>query len=184
EDVLARFLDTVKLWPTRHVVRLTADCPFHDPGVLDALVDLHLRGDYDYSSNLHPPTYPHGLDAEVVRREVLEMADRESTAPSHREHVTLFLREHADRFRCGNLTFGNDVSAYRLTLDRPEDYRFLQAFMTRVADLDSIPSIYEIVRLLELFPELVTINGSLERYEWKKTIREREARDVNIGRTS
>ncbi len=180
-DVLARFLTALTVWPARHVVRLTADCPLHDPGVIDALIDLHLRSGCDYSSNLHPPMFPHGLDAEIVTREALETAGRESRISSHREHVTLFIREHPERFRFGNLTFGRDVSAYRLTIDRPEDYRFLQAFMSRVADKDQLLSIYELVRLLEKYPELVEINGSLDRYEWKNKIRESESRDVKLG---
>lgn len=184
DDVLSRFLAALTVWPARHIVRLTADCPLHDPGVIDALIDLHLRGGYDYSSNLHPPMFPHGLDAEVVTREVLETAGRESRIPSHREHVTLFIREHPERFRFGNLTFGRDVSRYRLTIDRPEDLRFLRAFMSRVADKDQILGIYELVRLLEKFPELVEINGSLDRYEWKQKIRESESRDVTLGKTN
>lgn len=182
EDVLSRFLTTLQEWPARQIMRLTADCPLHDPGMLDALIDLHLQGRFDYSSNLHPPTFPHGLDAEMVTRQALEMAGQESTATSHREHVTLFIREHASRFRFGNLQFGRDVSRYRLTIDRPEDYRFLQAFMSRVADPDSIPGLYEILRLLERFPELTEINGDLKRYEWKEKIQETEGRKVKLGR--
>ncbi|NBU28167.1 MAG: hypothetical protein EBS42_08145 [Caulobacteraceae bacterium] len=41
DDVLARFLGALASWPADHVVRLTADCPFADPDVIDETIALH-----------------------------------------------------------------------------------------------------------------------------------------------
>src|SRR5215469_17954868 len=79
EDVLDRFFRVALHYAPAHVVRLTADCPLADPEVLDATIEFHLENGFDYTSNaLDNPTFPHGLDAEVVRMESLERAWREA----------------------------------------------------------------------------------------------------------
>src|SRR5450759_1196124 len=67
DDVLDRFHAVAESYRAEHVVRLTGDCPLMDAAVIDAVVELHLSGRYDYSSNVLPPTFPDGLDVEVVR---------------------------------------------------------------------------------------------------------------------
>ena len=53
------------------MVRLTADCPLASPAVADRVIaEFHDSG-ADYVSNTLQPTYPDGLDVEVVRADVL-----------------------------------------------------------------------------------------------------------------
>lgn len=51
---------SVFIWPPNpsvasQIVRLTGDCPLADPALIDELVELHLTGGYDYSSNCWTP---------------------------------------------------------------------------------------------------------------------------------
>ena len=67
-DVLGRFVAVLDSYSPAVVVRLTADCPLASPAVLDRVVgEFHYR-DLDYVSNTMVPTYPDGVDIEVVRR--------------------------------------------------------------------------------------------------------------------
>ena len=93
DDVLDRFYQAAQRSGPSHVMRLTGDCPLTDPAILDALVELHLAGDFDYSSNVEVRTYPVGLDAEIFRYELLVRAWRNATSPYEREHVTPFMQE-------------------------------------------------------------------------------------------
>src|SRR5574341_1398040 len=43
------------------------DCPLADPAVIDQLIDMHLTGGFDYTSNVEKRSYPDGLDAEVMK---------------------------------------------------------------------------------------------------------------------
>ena len=121
-DVLDRFYQAAVPWQPTHVVRLTGDCPLADPAVIDACIDLHLQGGYDYTSNCLPPTFPDGLDVEVVRFPVLETAWREAARAVEREHVTYFIHQQPSRFKLGNLAQDTDQSALRWTVDEPEDF--------------------------------------------------------------
>lgn len=127
-DVLGRFQGAArKFGPAEHVVRLTADCPLCDPGVVDAVVDLHLAGGFDYTSNTPAHrTFPHGLDAEIMRAGVLQTACLEAEEAYEREHVTAFIYRRPDRFQLGFLSQETDLSQLRWTVDYPADLAFVR----------------------------------------------------------
>jgi spore coat polysaccharide biosynthesis protein SpsF len=124
-DVLGRFVGAVEtLGLSGDLVRLTADCPLADPGVIDAGVRLRGRLGVDYVSNGRRPTFPHGLDMEAFTAEALLSAGREATDPYEREHVTPYLYRHPERFSVAHLTQDRDDSGLRWTVDTGEDYAF------------------------------------------------------------
>jgi len=125
-DLLDRYLAAARAHDAKVVVRITSDCPLIDPDVIDGTVDAFRAADVDYASNtLEPPTYPRGLDVEVVSRSALERADREDTEPAWREHATPFVYRHPELFRLLRVPADDDHSDLRWTLDTPEDYRLI-----------------------------------------------------------
>jgi spore coat polysaccharide biosynthesis protein SpsF len=158
-DVLDRFYRAAQPYRPRHVMRLTGDCPLTDPTVLDALIDLHLAGGYDYSSNVIRPTYPDGLDAEVFRYALLERAWREARSPREREHVTPFMYETGPDIRRGSLEDATDRSAMRWTVDYPEDYDFACRVFEALYPLDPAFGADDVHRLLEAHPEIEAVNA-------------------------
>lgn len=125
-DVLGRYVGAiVALGVSGQVVRLTADCPLADAGVIDDCVRLQAELGVDYCSNGRNRTYPRGLDVEVFDAEGLLIAGREASDPYDREHVTPFLYRNPDRFTQGELVQARDESALRWTVDTPEDFDFV-----------------------------------------------------------
>jgi spore coat polysaccharide biosynthesis protein SpsF (cytidylyltransferase family) len=136
EDVLARFVACVgsRPRPPELVLRICADRPLLCPTLVDELLEAYEELDRpDYLSNNLPPSYPDGLDLELVRRDALEQAGRESGDQYEREHVTPFVYHRPDRFWLASITcpFGN-YSHVRLTLDTPEDYEKLTELQVRL----------------------------------------------------
>ena len=124
-DVLDRFVTAMDAYPSDVVVRLTADCPLASPAVIDRVVSAFRSGDVDYVSNTMSPTYPDGLDVEVVRASVLREVAAIATDSHEREHVTLGVYRRHDRFRVENVAGERDLSDLRWTVDTPEDYAFV-----------------------------------------------------------
>ena len=77
-DVLKRYLDAAVFHELDIICRITGDCPFSDPKLIDASIDLFRNGKYEYVSNNKPPTYPDGLDIEVFSLEHLRKLDASS----------------------------------------------------------------------------------------------------------
>ena len=136
DDVLARFVACVDARPELPglVLRICADRPLLCPVLVDELLAAYDEfGRPDYLSNNLPPSYPDGLDLELVRTDCLEQAHRESIDPYEREHVTPFLYRRPDRFRLAGLVcpFGN-FSGVRVTLDTHEDHKRLTRLHARL----------------------------------------------------
>jgi spore coat polysaccharide biosynthesis protein SpsF len=129
DDVLDRFMGAIEAFgPVRTVVRLTADCPLADPGLIDQTLALHLRSGADYTSNTPARrSYPKGLDVEVFETVALRVAAAETSDPYDHEHVTPFLYRNPGRFRVEGLEQAADQGDVRWTVDRPDDLDFVRA---------------------------------------------------------
>lgn len=119
-DVLSRYAAAAETFGADVVVRVTGDCPLIDPRLVDAVVEelvAHPHLDY-VALGL---SFPDGENAEAFTRSALERAVAEATRPSHREHVTLFIRDHPELFRLRILEHSRDLSAVRLSVDEKRD---------------------------------------------------------------
>lgn len=136
-DVLDRYYQAVKDLQPDYIVRITSDCPLIDATVIDEAVETCINGNYDYCSNTLEPTYPDGLDVEVFRFTALEKAWHEATKPSHREHVTSYIRENStvkgnQLFTSYNIRNVSDLSGLRLTVDEPADLEVITALILQL----------------------------------------------------
>jgi spore coat polysaccharide biosynthesis protein SpsF len=126
QDVLARFAGALDAASgADQVVRLTADCPFTDPNVIDAVIGEHLESGADYTSNTpERRTFPKGLDCEAMTAPTLREAAAEAQDPYDREHVTAFIYRRPERFRVAAFDQDRNEGEVRWTVDTPEDYAF------------------------------------------------------------
>ena len=165
DDVLDRFYQAAKAFPSEHLLRLTGDCPLAAPEVIDDCVNFHLVGKYDYTSNALEATFPDGLDVEVFRFKCLEEAWKEAHLPSEREHVTPFVYGHPERYRIGSYRQGRDLSWLRWTVDRTEDFQLIEAIYNALYPANPAFTTADILSLLARCPELASINAGLTRNE-------------------
>ena len=179
EDVLDRFYRAAKAKAPDNVVRLTGDCPLADPDVIDRVIRAHLDGNYDYTSNVNPPTFPDGLDVEVLRFGSLEAAWKEAMLPSEREHVTPFIRNRPDRFSIFNVASERDVSQFRWTVDEPDDLQFVESVYSSLLPHERNFSMNDVLRLLEEHPEIREVNASHRRNEGYLRSLEKDRRCVS-----
>lgn len=165
EDVLDRYYQAAVKFPAAHVVRLTGDCPLADPAVIDKVIRYHVDGGYDYTSNALEPTFPDGLEVEIMRLEVLKTAWAEARLASQREHVTLFIYNQPNLFKIGVVKNDTDLSYLRWTVDEPLDFALVKAIYERLYPANVCFSTTDILRLLEENPELKTMNAGYVRNE-------------------
>jgi spore coat polysaccharide biosynthesis protein SpsF (cytidylyltransferase family) len=167
-DVLDRFHLGLERYPAEVVVRVTPDCPLLDPEVSGLVLAEYVRraGEVDYVSNVHPPTYPDGLDTEVISREALEAAWREADLPSDREHVTSYVWHRPGRFRLANVAHARDLSALRWTVDTAADLEFVRAVYAALSpDGRRRFGMDEVLDLLAARPQLGGLNAGIRRNE-------------------
>lgn len=159
-DVQARFAQVVATLSAagaapRHLVRLTADCPLADPGVIDAVVSEHIHSGADYTSNALERTFPRGLDAEVFSVAAFERLLALPSDEPDREHVTPGFYRRPDEFVLASVRQAVDRSGWRWTVDTPEDLEFVRAVYAELYDENPAFGQDDVVALLERHPALI-----------------------------
>lgn len=164
-DVLDRFYQCARHYNPDHIVRLTGDCPLADPAIIDGVVRFHLEGDYDYTSNTLEPTWPDGIDVEVMRYRCLAEANEEAELPSEREHVSSFIYKRPERYHLGSVVQKEDNSSLRLTVDEPEDFDLVSRIYERLYPRNPAFGLDDVMNLLAGSPELIRLNNQFARNE-------------------
>lgn len=166
KDVLERFYFAAKNFSLKDIVRLTGDCPLFDWKIADEVIDFYLKNKFDYVSNVHPPTFPDGLDVEVFSFETLEKVFQNASLKSEREHVTPYIANHPELFKTGNLIRnGNDLSFLRLTLDEPKDLILIRKIYSELYGKKKYFTLDDILKVFKEKSEFIKINQSIKRNE-------------------
>lgn len=129
-NVVQRFQKALEDEKFDNLVRLTGDCPLADPDLIDQVITEHIKQDADYTTNALNPSFPDGLDVEVLRKWTFEYVFENAHTPSQLEHVTPYIYENQDIFKIHHVVSEIDLSAYRWTVDE-------------YVDLDLVRQIYE-----------------------------------------
>jgi spore coat polysaccharide biosynthesis protein SpsF len=184
-DVLDRYYQAAKAQHARVVVRITADCPLIDPGLIDETVRLVTEPcsgtHFDFAANRLPPpfgrSFPIGLDVEACTFAALERAWRESTETFHREHVMPYLYQDVKLsatnalletglsprgFSIAQLIHEPNLGSLRWTVDTPQDLTFAREVFTRLAARGKPDfSWHDILDILQEEPGLAMINSDV-----------------------
>jgi spore coat polysaccharide biosynthesis protein SpsF len=172
-DVLDRYYQAAKEYRANVVVRLTADCPFIDPEMLDSELRTFLSADpkLDFAANRLPPpherTTPIGLDAEYCWFEGLETVWREAKEKHQREHVMPFFYEHPERFNILHITSEPSYGHLRWTVDTPEDLALLRRIVAHFPGRDDF-SWKDVLAVVEAHPELGEINAGVRHKDYRE----------------
>jgi len=163
DDVLSRYYDCAKKHAADIVVRVTADDPLKDPQIINKAISLlHKNPLLDYCSNTIGPTYPEGLDIEVIRFCALERAYIEARLASEREHVTPYIWKHGNQFNLLNFMSDRDLQSWRWTVDTPADLEFLRRIYEEFKERPLV-SYQSVVAWLDANPDIRMINSGIGR---------------------
>lgn len=155
-DVMARFILAASIFGVDTIVRSTADCPLIDARFVDGALDRFAYGEADY---LAPIGLPDGMGCEVIRIATLEDAYAVATS-EEREHVTLHVRRHPERYRLMDQPTGLGLDEARWTVDTAADLAMVTRLIEAVAD-PITATLEDFRRLLTEHPEWSALNASI-----------------------
>jgi spore coat polysaccharide biosynthesis protein SpsF len=164
DDVLARVLGAAQAYDADVIVETTGDCPLIDPATIDLVIARFQEGGVDYCSNTLERTYPRGMDVQVFPTAVLAEVAELTDDPSDREHVSLYIYEHPERYRLRSVTSERpETGELRLTVDTAEDYELIRTVFEELYPRDPAFGLPEILALLDARPELADLNRHVEQ---------------------
>jgi spore coat polysaccharide biosynthesis protein SpsF len=123
-DVLKRFQEAAEKFRPEIVIRATADNPLIEIGSVKRIVEALRSGDLDWCME---NDLPYGAATEALTAEALARVQLCAREARHREHVTLYIKEHPEEFRTAFLEPPGLLRhpGIRLTVDTPEDFRYV-----------------------------------------------------------
>lgn len=165
EDVLSRYYEAAKQYQADVIVRVTSDCPLIDPAVVDEVINNFRKstGKYDYVSNTLERTYPRGMDTEVFSIEALKEAYDKAVLTPEREHVTLYIYSHPEKFRLFSVKYKKDESSHRWTVDTEEDFILIKAILEELYPQKPDFTMEDCLELMVKRPELIKINQHVQQ---------------------
>ena len=163
EDVLARVVEAAQSAKADLIVQLTGDCPVIDPQLMDMVIQYYLDHSFDYVCNFLKRTLPRGTETQVYSLKLLEGVERSTQELAHREHVSLYIYEHPEKYKLGNVEAEPSLSRpdLRLTLDTPEDLALLQAIYKRLYPQKPDFGLADVISFLDKNPEIKFLNAEI-----------------------
>lgn len=163
-NVLKRYVDCESEFNGDTIIRITGDCPFIDPDIIDLVTKYYAINDYDYVRLDVPETFIRGFDVEVFSRDAMKkvydiIKNIEGDSP-YKEHVTFYMYNHPEEFSIGYVKGSEKYKKeYRICVDTQQDYELV----TKIYDnfRDGYVSADKIVKYLDDNPDVVKINSDI-----------------------
>jgi spore coat polysaccharide biosynthesis protein SpsF (cytidylyltransferase family) len=171
EDVLDRYYKAAEKYNTDIIVRITGDCPFVDPEIIDKIVEFFKKNNFDYVSTghitkqKHELNYPAGLNTEVFSFSALKKAWKQALLPSEREHVTPYIWKNDKLFKIRTINSGQNFSHMRWTVDEKQDLKLIREVYKKLYSDQKIFLMQDILDLFKKEPYLMEINKGIKRDE-------------------
>jgi spore coat polysaccharide biosynthesis protein SpsF (cytidylyltransferase family) len=174
-DVLSRFVEALDIYQPDYFIRITGDCPLVMPEILDSMIEVFEKADIDYLSNALEPSFPDGLDIEIVKSSALRKLNTMELSLTEKEHVTLGIYSRPEIFRIQNYRNATDLSTERWTVDYPQDLEFVRRVVRYEKSQPELLTLSQVLNFVRDYPEQRnTLAGNLRNEALKDWEREHE----------
>jgi len=165
DNVLSRFIEVAEKYPHDALMRLTGDCPLTMPELIDKMLDKFFDQDVDYLSNTLEPTFPDGLDIEIIKNGVLKKLSTFKLEPKEIEHVTYGIYTRPKVYKLFNYLNDSNKSLDRWTVDYQEDLDFVRLIFNEYRGREAEFTLQEVSEFLGANPRLQDLNRRNKRNE-------------------
>jgi spore coat polysaccharide biosynthesis protein SpsF len=156
EDVLDRVSNAATFTNADAVVQMGGDSAYLDFELIDELVRIYKKNEFDFVCNDLTLTYPLGIYGHIVRASTLiDLNERSDLTTRDREDVVRYIWEHPQIYSLKNISAPKELNypELRLTVDYPEDvqqaidvYSYFKRVSFNTADIvrlsKEMPSIF------------------------------------------
>lgn len=148
DDLIKRLLIAADTLDADYLVRILGSSPLLDLEAMQNLIEAHFSGDWEYTYNDHFNGVMLGTGSEIVNVDLLRKLDKEKLTKEQRISGTLFLRQHAHRFKIQKFNFDVGMQWVNLWVDTREDLERVGKIAANVSPLNNA----NIVKFIEEFP--------------------------------
>ncbi|MAV76775.1 MAG: hypothetical protein CMG02_00285 [Candidatus Marinimicrobia bacterium] len=171
DDVIKRFLGAAKKFKLDVVIRVTGDCPFVSPQIINYLMDEHFKNGADYTA---AKKFSVGTSGEIYNVEALNRIIAKQKKALHSEYMPWYLLNNSEHFKINLVNLPKHlVRSHRLTLDYKEDLIMFNKLVKKSKKSANRISTEEIFNILDKNPKLSKINAKFKLIYLKKDFQKR-----------
>jgi spore coat polysaccharide biosynthesis protein SpsF (cytidylyltransferase family) len=150
-DLVKRYYECVNKYKILNIIRITSDCPFVDPKLINKFYKFYKKNNYDYVSNTTPPkisTYPDGSDVEIFSKRILFMTNKKCKKKFEREHLTNFMWKK-NIYKTYTFTTKKNNSNFRYSLDYETDLKAINYIFQLLKKKNKFGYINEVIDIIK-----------------------------------
>jgi spore coat polysaccharide biosynthesis protein SpsF len=169
-DVLDRYYACASKYNANIIVRVTSDCPFVEPKLIDHLVDnIQLDNNVEFVKEQKGLFLGHGLD--IFRMSALVKLKHCSITNKQKEHVIGYYLDNPEDFISKEYSIPNSLSyllrEYRLTLDTFEDYEIIKYLYNRFYNLEEeFVHLESVIDFIDENQDILNINKNIQQKKY------------------
>jgi len=162
-DLLTRYYKAAIKFNSKHIMRITSDCPFLESQFLKKFINFYLENNYDLVTNTIKATYPDGFDFWIFNRKSLKKSFKNAKLKYQREHMTQYMIENPKKFKIYNFISSIDYSKLRLCIDYKKDLILLNKIFKYFNKINF--SYNDIIKYYKTYSKHFIINSKYFRNE-------------------
>jgi spore coat polysaccharide biosynthesis protein SpsF len=151
ENVASRFLQIAKQTSAEFMLRLNADSPLMDPGLIVQVLNGCDDPETDLITTALNRSVPSGMNVEAINTETFRQSYTHFCRAEHFEHVTRFFYENQNQYNIREITSGlnEDEKNAKFSVDSEHDLNLLRKFFNRLEKPHYQYSISEKIRIYQ-----------------------------------
>lgn len=162
EDVLVRMRDCAKKFNTDLIISITGDNPLVEPIFIKKYIKRYFKTKFDFCETQGLPL---GVGAYALSKNaLLKVCDIKNSKDT--EIWGPYFKKCPEIFKCEVVKITDPAIAkpnYRLTVDTAEDFKLITQIIKRLSKEKKYFNIYDICKLLNENPNLLTINAQVKQ---------------------
>ena len=165
DNVFDRVIQAALFARADTVVEITGDCPLLDPVLVEQMVEIFRFNSCDYLSNCESPSFPAGMEIQVVSLQALVKSYQMTDSVLDREHVTLHIRKNPELFRQMHLIapLGLRFPEFSVTLDESADLEVIRAVIENLETSNPLFGCENIIHFLNQNQNIAKLNMNVTR---------------------
>lgn len=155
-DLVSRVTECTKINNIDHIIQLTADNSLIDLGILEKMILIYKKNNYEFISNSIVRTFPIGTDIRIFSlKSLIKISDIQKVK---REHTCYYYLKNINKFKHFNLFAPKSFNRpdVRLTIDYKNDLILIKKILQKMNKKEI--NLKNILYISENYPELKKIN--------------------------
>ena len=122
-DVFKRTMKCSNFYKLKSFIRVCADRPFFDVGLMDRMISKFINSKFDIVTNQFPRTYPKGLACEIAKTNIFYQTNYKNINNREKQHIFDYFYRNYKKYNIFNfkLNSKHDLSKKNFSINNKKD---------------------------------------------------------------